>query len=229
MTSDQWQAVFLSVQVPLASVVCSLPLAVVTAAIVSKRFRGRAILETLINLPLILPPVVTGYLLLVLFGREGFLGKSLKSLLGLEFVFDFWGAVLAAAIVSFPLMVRAIRVAFDGVDVDLKVASRTLGLGPLETFFRVSLPLCKSGIVAGCLLGFARSMGEFGATIMIAGNIAGQTQTIPLYIFEQLQSPGGMQNAIPVVLISVAVAAIALWISGLFEGDRVESDRRAMS
>ncbi len=225
MTGDQWQAILLSVQVALASVACSLPLAVVVAAVLRSRFFGKAIVETVVNLPLILPPVVTGYLLLLLFGREGWIGAPLKALLGVEFVFGFWGAVLAAAIVSFPLMVRAIRISFDSVDRDLIAASRTLGVGPLETFVRVTLPLSKSGLVAGCLLAFARSMGEFGATIMVAGNIAGRTQTIPLYIFEQLQAPGSAANATPVVLVSVVVAAIALWFSGLFEsGERIRRD-----
>ena len=221
MTGDQWQAIFLSVQVATASTLLSLPLAIAVSWLFFRcRFRGKAILETAVNLPLILPPVVTGYFLLMLFGRRGWVGSALFNLFGVEFVFNFGGAVLAAAIVSFPLMVRAIRLAFDSVDAELIEASRTLGLGSWRTFFRVILPLSRNGVIAGSLLTFARSMGEFGATIMVAGNIAGRTQTIPLYTFEQLSSPDGIDNALPVVLVSVLVAAVGLWLSGFLESSQ---------
>ena len=214
MTTAEWNAIWLSVQVAALSVVISLPIAIAIAWILArKRFVGKAILETVVNLPLVLPPVVTGYLLLVTFGQSGLIGKALNEWLGIRIVFDWKGAALAAAIVSFPLMVRAIKVAFLSVDQNLENAARTLGAKPVDSFCTISLPLAKHGIVAGCLLTFARSLGEFGATIMIAGNIAGETQTIPLYIFEQLQAPGGSEKAYAVIIFSIVISAIALLIS----------------
>ena len=149
-------------------------------------------------------------MLLVTFGRRGLVGRYLEEWFGLRLVFDWKGAALAAAVVSFPLMVRAIRVAFASVDSRLEQAARTLGAGPLDAFFTISLPLARHGVIAGCVLAFARSLGEFGATIMIAGNIPGLTRTIPLYIFNQLQVPGGIEQSLPVVLFSIFIAAGAL-------------------
>ena len=177
-----------------------------------KRFYGKAALETLVNLPLVLPPVVTGYLLLVTFGRRGLVGQHLEDWFGLRLVFDWKGAALAAAVVSFPLMVRAIRIAFASVDHRLEQAARTLGAGPLDAFFTISLPMARHGVIAGCVLAFARSLGEFGATIMIAGNIPGETQTIPLYIYSQLETPGGIEQSVTIVIVSVFIAAAALAI-----------------
>ena len=167
--------------------------------------------------PLVLPPVVVGYLLLVSFGRNGWLGKFLFDSFGVEFVFDFKGAVLAASIVSFPLMVRAIRLAFESVDRRLIQSAKTLGANPWKTFWSVVFPLSRRGLIAGCMLAFARSLGEFGATIMVAGNIAGETKTIPLFVYDQLQSPGGIGNCWPVVVCSILIAMIALLISSRFE------------
>jgi molybdate transport system permease protein len=177
-----------------------------------KRFLGKGVVETVINLPLVLPPVVTGYLLLITFGRRGLVGSYLEDWFGLRLVFDWKGAALASAVVSFPLMVRAIRTAFASVDRRLEQAARTLGAGPLDTFFTISLPLARHGVVAGCVLAFARSLGEFGATIMIAGNIPGQTRTIPLYIYNQLETPGGIEQSLAIVVFSVVMAAAALAI-----------------
>ena len=197
----------------LAAVAVSLPLGVALGWLLARRdFAGKVALETLVNLPLVLPPVVTGYALLVTFGRHGWLGRYLERWLGLRLVFDWKGAALASAVVAFPLMVRAIRLTFAAVDPRLEQASRTLGVGPLGTFVHVTLPLARGGIVAGCVLAFARSMGEFGATVMIAGNIPGQTRTIPLFIYTMLESPGGAERAWRVVVLSVILSAAALLV-----------------
>jgi molybdate transport system permease protein len=200
------------------AVVCSLPFAIGIGWLMAKRrFRGKLILETLINLPLVLPPVVTGYLLLVLFGRQGVLGSWLELTLGLRFVFDWKGAALASAVVAFPLLVRPIRLAFSSIDDRLVQAARTLGAGPFDAFRTILLPLARPGILSGCLLGFARSVGEFGATIMIAGSIPGQTRTIPLLIYSQLDAPGGIQASVRLVLASVVIAALALLVGELID------------
>jgi molybdate transport system permease protein len=218
MTSEQWQATILSLQVAATCTIVSLPFAVLIAMVLSKS-RGlfRLILDTMVNLPLVMPPVVTGYLLLVTFGRRGFLGSVLYQTFGIEFVFDFKGAVLAAAIVAFPLMVRAIRIAFDSVDPNLTQAANSLGATPWKSFWTVRFPLSLGGLAAGCLLSFARSLGEFGATIMVAGSIAGETKTIPLFIYEQLQTPGGIKHCWPVIVLSILIAMVALVVSAQFE------------
>lgn len=213
MSAGEWNAIRLSLQVALVGVLASLPLGIALGWLLArKRFWGKAILETLVNLPLVVPPVVTGYLLLVTFGRRGLVGRYLEDWWGVRLVFDWKGAALAAAVVSFPLMVRAIRIAFASVDRRLEQAARTLGAGPLDAFLTVSLPLARHGLIAGCVLAFARSLGEFGATIMIAGNIPGETRTIPLYIFNQLETPGGMEKSVPIVVFSILIAAAALMI-----------------
>lgn len=211
LTPAEWEAVRLSLWVGATAVLASLPLGVALGWLLArKQFYGKSALETLINLPLVLPPVVTGYLLLMTFGRRGWLGQHLDAWLGIRIVFNWKGAALASAVIAFPLMVRAMRTAFLSVDARLERAARTLGAGWLDTFFTVTLPLARHGLIAGCILAFARSMGEFGATIMIAGNIPGQTRTIPLYIYDLLESPGGAEQAHRVVLISIAIAAVAL-------------------
>lgn len=218
MTYEQWQAISLSLQVATTSTVISLPFAIFVAWLLSTQTGLiRVAMDTIVNLPLVLPPVVTGYLLLVLLGRNGMLGKFLSRTFGLEFVFDFNGAVLAASIVSFPLMVRAVRLAFDSVDRRLILAAKTLGKNPWKTFWQVTVPLSRRGLIAGCMLAFARSLGEFGATIMVAGNIAGETKTIPLFVYDQLQSPGGVENCWPVILFSVLIAMVALFVSSRLE------------
>jgi molybdate transport system permease protein len=208
---EEWQAIRLSVQVSLAAVAVSLPFGVALGWLLARHdFRGKVLVETVLNLPLVLPPVVTGYLLLVAFGRNGSLGGLLDRWLGVRLVFDWKGAALASAVVAFPLMVRAIRLAFSAVDRRLEQAARTLGAGPLDAFFTVTLPLARPGIIAGAILAFARGMGEFGATLMIAGNIPGETRTIPLYIYTLLETPGGADRAQRVLAVSVLVAAAAL-------------------
>ncbi len=211
LDADEWQAIRLSLLVAGVAAGCSLPPAVLVGWLLAKRqFAGKFLVETLVNLPLVLPPVVTGYLLLVVFGRKGPLGALLERTLGWRFVFDWKGAALAAAVVSFPLMVRPIRVAFAAVDDRLLQAARTLGAGPLDAFLTIALPLARRGVLSGLLLAWARSMGEFGATIMIAGSIPGETRTMPLMVYSLLESAGGMQRAGRLVVASIIIAAAAL-------------------
>ena len=211
LTPAEWQAVRLTLLVAATAIVLTLPLAIAVGWLLAKRsFPGKFLVETLVNLPLVMPPVVTGYLLLVLFGREGVLGRFFENTLGLRFVFDWKGAALASAVVAFPLLVRPIRLSFAAIDERLVQAGRTLGAGPWDAFWSISLPLARSGILSGALLGFARSMGEFGATIMIAGSIPGETRTISLLIYSLLETPGGMQASLRLVWISIAIAAAAL-------------------
>lgn len=218
LSPDELAALRVSFLVASSAVIASLPGGVALGWLLARhRFRGKSFVETFVNLPLVLPPVVTGYLLLVLFGRNGWLGGWFENWLGIRFVFDWKGAALASAVVSFPLMVRAIRLAFTGVDHRLEQAARTLGAGPWDTFFTISLPLARHGVIAGSVLAFARSLGEFGATIMIAGNIPGETRTIPLFIYSQLETPGGLQRAQTMVVVAVLVAAAALAAGEFFE------------
>jgi molybdate transport system permease protein len=182
--------------------------------------------ETVVSLPLVLPPVVTGFFLLVLFGRNGPIGALLETMFGWRIAFTWIGAALAAGVVAFPLMVRAIRLAFDGIEPRLEFAAESLGSGPVRTFFRVSLPLAMRGVIAGTVLAFARSVGEFGATIVVAGNIPGQTRTIPLAIFSHVQRPGGIEESWRLVLVCVAIAAAAMFASGWLSrraGDRPDA------
>ncbi len=231
LSAEEWLAVALSLRVALVATLVSLPVAIALGYLLARRqFRGKSLLETVLNLPLVLPPVVVGYLLLVAFGRNGFLGRWLEKWFGLQFVFDWKGAALASAVMAFPLAVRAIRVAMAGVDPRLEQAARTLGAGRRETFFRVTLPLARRGVIAGAVLGFARSIGEFGATIMIAGSIPGATQTIPLEIYNLLNSPGGTERAARLVVVSILIAAAALVVSEWFErrGNLVAPSARAV-
>jgi molybdate transport system permease protein len=216
LTSDEWQAVSLTLLVAGTAVAASLPLGVLAGWVLAKRqFPGKLALETVLNLPLVLPPVVTGYLLLVVFGRQGAIGAWLEAV-GIRLVFDWKGAALAAAVMGFPLLVRPIRVAFAGVDDGLLAAARTLGASPLDAFWSIAMPLARRGILGGCTLAFARAMGEFGATIMIAGSIPGQTRTMTLHIYEVL-SGGGFERTRNLVLISIVIAAGALMVSEYFE------------
>ena len=200
----------LSLRVAVACVLASLPPAVALGWLLARRdFPGKFLLDGLCHLPLVLPPVVTGYLLLRLFGRRGLLGPLLDGL-GLPLVFDWKGAALASAVVAFPLSLRAVRLAIEDVDPRLEGVARTLGAGPVRAFFTVTLPLAASGLWVGALLAFARSLGEFGATITFVANIPGQTRTIPLAIYTSLNQPGGEEAALRLVWISVAVSLAAL-------------------
>jgi molybdate transport system permease protein len=208
---DQWQAVRLSVQVAAIAALGSLPLGIAVAWLLARRdFWGKTLLETLVNLPLVLPPVVTGYLLLVIFGRQGWIGGRLDRWFGLQIVFTWKAAALASAVMAFPLMVRSIRLAFGSIDTRLEQAARTLGAGPFDAFVTITLPLARDGIIAGSVLAFARSIGEFGATIMISGSIPGETRTVPLEIYSLIESPGGADQARGLVLASILIAAVAM-------------------
>lgn len=207
-------ALFLSLKVSAVATLASLPVAVACAhALARGRFAGRAALDGLVHLPLVLPPVVTGYLLLLAFGRRGPVGAWLEGTFGITFAFRWTGAALAAAVMGFPLMVRAIRLAIEAVDPRLEQAAATLGAPRAAVFATVTLPLILPGIIAGAVLGFAKAMGEFGATITFVSAIPGQTQTLPSAIYGALQVPGGEALAARMVLISVAVALIAVAVS----------------
>lgn len=213
-TPDEWRAVALSLRVSIWATLLSLPFGIYVAHVLARRqFWGKQLLNGLVHLPLILPPVVTGYLLLLAFGRKGFIGHYLDQWFGLVLAFKWTGAVLAAAVMAFPLMVRAIRLAFEAVDPKLEQAAGTLGAAPLWVFLTVTLPLILPGIIAGAVLAFAKAMGEFGATITFVSNIPGQTQTLPSAVYTFLQVPGGDPQAFRLVLVAIAVAMLALILS----------------
>lgn len=214
LSPEEWQALALSLRVSLWATVVSLPLGVFVAyALARWRFRGREVLNGLVHLPLILPPVVTGYLLLLAFGRKGLIGQYLDQWFGIVLAFRWTGAVLAAAVMAFPLMVRAIRLAIEAVDPKLEEAASTLGAPRLWVFSTVTLPLILPGIIAGSILAFAKAMGEFGATITFVANIPGQTQTLPSAIYAFLQVPGGDAQAWRLVVVAIVVAMAALLLS----------------
>ena len=207
----EWQIVGLSLQIAVWAIMASLPLAVLVAlALARAQFWGREILNIAVHLPLVLPPVVTGYLLLILFGAQGPLGRFFETVFGLTFAFRWTGAALACGIMAFPLMVRAIRLALEAVDPKLEEAAATLGASRVRIFATVTLPLMLPGILAGTILGFAKALGEFGATITFVSNIPGQTQTIPTAIYSLLQVPGQEGAALRLILISIALSAGAL-------------------
>jgi molybdate transport system permease protein len=214
LSPTEWQAVALSLRVSFWATLCSLPLGIATAyALARGNFWGRQALNGLVHLPLILPPVVTGYLLLLTFGRKGPVGAVLEQWFGVVLAFRWTGAVLAAAIMAFPLLVRAIRLSIEAVDPKLEQAASTLGANRVMVFATVTLPLILPGVLAGTILAFAKAMGEFGATITFVANIPGQTQTLPSAIYGFLQVPGGDQDAFRLVGIAIAVALSALFLS----------------
>jgi molybdate transport system permease protein len=211
----EWQAIALSLKVSIWASLLSLPFGIFTAyALARWEFAGKQLLNGLVHLPLILPPVVTGYLLLLAFGTQGALGGFLQQF-GIILAFRWTGAALAAAIMGFPLMVRAIRLSIEAVDPKLEQAAATLGANRLWAFATVTLPLILPGVIAGTILAFAKAMGEFGATITFVSNIPGQTQTLPSAIYAFLQVPGGESAALRLVLISVGIAMSALILSEL--------------
>ena len=210
----EWEAVRLSLKVSLWATLLSLPVGVLTAyALARWRFPGRQVLNGLVHLPLILPPVVTGYLRLLTFGGRTPIGGWLSDTFGIELAFRWTGAALAAAIMAFPLMVRAIRLSLDAVDPKLEEAAATLGAAGPMVFWRVTLPLILPGVLTGAVLGFAKAMGEFGATITFVSNIPGETRTVPSAIYAFLQVPGGESAALRLVMVSVIVAVGALALS----------------
>ena len=201
----------LSLRVAVASVVCSLPFAVLVAHCLARSsFPGKTLFDAIIHLPLVLPPVVVGFALLVLFGKHGPIGSLLDRWFGIVLAFRWTGAALASAIMGFPLMVRAIRLSIEAIDQRLEVAARTLGASKAWVFTSITLPLALPGIVTGTLLSFARGLGEFGATITFVSNIPGETQTLPLAVYTFTQVPGGEGNALRLSLIAVVLSVVAL-------------------
>jgi molybdate transport system permease protein len=214
MSEIERQALWLSLQVALAAVAFATPVALALAWTVARaRLPGKVVIEAIVNLPLVLPPVVIGYALLVSFGRNAPLGRWLHESFGWQFVFTFRGAVLAAAVMALPLMVRAMRQALEAVDTGLEAAARTLGASRAVIFTTITLPLMAPGLLSGAVLGFAASLGEFGATITFVSNVPGQTQTLPLAIYSALQQPGGDEAAARLVLCAVLLAVSALALS----------------
>lgn len=216
MSELEIEALKLSLQVALAAVGFSLPIAVFTAWLLArKEFAWKSLVDGFVHLPLILPPVVVGYVLLVGLGRNGIVGGFLHDVFGITIAFTWKGAAVAAAVMAFPLMVRAIRLSLESVDQGLEQAARTLGASPLRVFATVTLPLASPGILTGAILGFARSLGEFGATITFVSNIPGETRTLPIALYTLTQIPGGEAGAFRLVVISVLVAFAALLASEL--------------
>jgi molybdate transport system permease protein len=217
LTPAEWSAIELSLRVAMTSALCSLPFGIAVAFLLARRrFPGRALVDAFVHLPLVIPPVVTGYVLLLLFGRRGPVGGLLEDAFGIVLAFNWTGAALAAAIMGFPLMVRAIRISIDAVDQRLEAAASTLGANHLIVWTTITLPLILPGILAGVVLAFARALGEFGATITFVGNIPGVTQTIPSAIYSSIQVPGGDLSALRLTAISVVIAFVALMVSEFF-------------
>ncbi|WP_293765157.1 molybdate ABC transporter permease subunit [uncultured Aquitalea sp.] len=222
-----WPALFLSLKVACWATIINLVLGVGTGYLLARaRFPGRDVLDTLLTLPMVMPPTVLGYYLLVLVGRRSWLGGWLHDTLGVNLIFSWQGAVLAAAIVAFPLVFKPARAAFESVDSQLEQAARVLGVSELALFFRVTLPLAWRGILAGLLLAFARAMGEFGATLMVAGSIPGKTQTLSIAIYEAVQA-GQDDAANQLVLITSAVCVAALLLAGRLAPGRLAREENA--
>lgn len=218
LSQEEISAVKLSMIVGFWSVFLSLPFGVFFGWLLARfEFFGKSILDGFLHLPLVVPPVVTGYLLLILFGRRnGIFGPWLYETFGLSFAFNYKGAALASAVVAFPLMVRAIRLSIESIDQNLEQAAKTLGAGPFRVFFTITLPLAVPGIISGIVLAFARSLGEFGATVTFVGNTYGQTQTLPLALSAVLQVPGSELYAARLAIISLIIAFGSLIISEYF-------------
>lgn len=214
LTAGEWAILGLSLKVSLVAVALMLPISYALAWLLARhRFPGKILVDALVHLPLVIPPVVTGWLLLILFGRTGPIGAWLESTFGITLIFRWTGAALAAGIMALPLMVRAMRLSIDAVDRRLEEAARTLGASRWRTYATVTLPLSLPGLVAGAVLGFARSIGEFGATITFVSNIPGETQTLPLAIYVALQVPGGEGAVTRLAILSVLLSLAALLIS----------------
>ncbi|MCG6878921.1 MAG: molybdate ABC transporter permease subunit [Deltaproteobacteria bacterium] len=214
LTSMEWEALRLSLWISSWAVAVSVPFGILVAWILARlRFPGKSIFDGIVHLPLVLPPVVTGYVLLVLFGRKGPLGAFLQDHLGVTLAFNWKGAALAAAVMAFPLLVRAVRLSMESVDQELEAAARTLGAGPLRVFFTVTLPLVAPGIISGLILAFARCLGEFGATITFVSNIPGETRTLSLALYTLTQMPDGETGAMRLCLLSAGVAMVAMVLS----------------
>ena len=230
LTPEELTALWLSLKIGLwCTALIAVP-GIVTGWLLARvRFPGKAIVDGLVHLPLVLPPVVPGYLLLLLLGRQGPLGRWLYETWGIALAFTWQGAVVASALMAFPLMVRAVRLAVTLVEPRLEEAARTLGAGPLRVWLTVTVPLSLPGILTGLVLAFARSLGEFGATVTFVGNVAGETRTLPLAIYTYTQIPGGDGPALRLVVISILLALAALWVSelGARRVERMLGNRRA--
>ncbi|MDX1377056.1 MAG: molybdate ABC transporter permease subunit [Burkholderiales bacterium] len=214
LSPEELDAIRLSLRVAGWSVAASLPLAVAAAWLLARReFPGKTLFDALVHLPLVLPPVVVGYFLLLGFGRQGPLGALLEGCCGVVLAFRWTGAALACAVMGFPLMVRAVRLSLEAIDPGLESAARTLGAGPVAVFFSVTLPLAAPGLVTGALLSFARSLGEFGATITFVSNIPGETRTLPIAIYTYTQVPDGDAQALRLSLVAVVLSIAALFLS----------------
>ncbi|QIM62696.1 molybdate ABC transporter permease [Pasteurellaceae bacterium Orientalotternb1] len=213
-TPQELNAIFLSLKIASVSILFALPFAIAVAWLLArKNFWGKNLLNGVIHLPLVLPPVVIGYLLLVLMAKKGAIGQWLWQWFGVSFSFSWRGAVLASMVMAFPLMVRAIRLSFEAIDPKLEQAARTLGASPLKVFFTLNLPLSFVGIVSGAVLGFARSLGEFGATITFVSNIPNETQTIPAALYTFIETPDGELAAARLCLVAIVISLIALFCS----------------
>lgn len=213
-TSQELNAIFLSLKIASVAILFALPFAIAVAWLLArKNFWGKNLLNGIIHLPLVLPPVVIGYLLLVLMAKKGAIGQLLWQWFGFSFSFSWRGAVLASMVMAFPLMVRAIRLSFENIDPKLEQAARTLGASPLKVFFTLNLPLSFVGIVSGAVLGFARSLGEFGATITFVSNIPNETQTIPAALYTFIETPDGELAAARLCLVAIVISLIALFCS----------------
>ena len=216
LTPDEWTAVLLSLRVAVVATLAALPFGIAIAWVLARKdFWGKTLVDALVHLPLVLPPVVTGYLLLIAFGRRGIFGDFLADI-GIVFAFRWTGAALACGVMGFPLLVRAIRLSIEAVDTRLEAASRTLGADALRVFFTVTLPLALPGIIAGMVLCFAKALGEFGATITFVSNIPGETQTISSAIYTYLQIPTGDAAAARLAVLAIVISLVALIASEWF-------------
>ncbi|MEF0940489.1 molybdate ABC transporter permease subunit [Rhizobium sp. BR 362] len=214
LSSDEWTAIELSLRVSTVAMLVSLPFGIAAAMLLARgKFWGKSIFNGIIHLPLILPPVVTGFILLILFGRKGPIGALLDQYLGIVFSFRWTGAALACGVMGFPLMVRSIRLSIEAVDRKLEEAAGTLGASPLWIFLTVTLPLILPGVIAGMILSFAKAMGEFGATITFVSNIPGETQTLSSAIYTFTQVPGGDAGALRLTLVAIVISMVALLAS----------------
>ncbi|MGJ0579639.1 molybdate ABC transporter permease subunit [Xenorhabdus bovienii] len=214
LSEYEWQAILLSLQISGISVLFSLPLGILMAWVLARcQFFGKSLLDSIIHLPLVLPPVVVGYLLLLSMGRRGVIGEFIYDWFGVSFAFSWTGAALASAVVAFPLMVRAIRLALESIDRRLEQAARTLGASSLRVFFTITLPLSLPGVIVGAVLAFARSLGEFGATITFVSNIPGETRTIPLAMYTLIETPGAETAAARLCVIAIVLALVSLMLS----------------
>ena len=227
LTPEEWTAIRLSLKIAMTATLASLPFGLFAAyALARWRFPGKTIVDSIIHLPLVLPPVVTGYMLLILFGRRGAFGAPLAEYLGIVFSFRWTGAALACAVMGFPLMVRPIRLSIEAIDSRLEDTAGTLGANSLWTFALVTLPLAMPGLIVGLTLCFAKALGEFGATITFVSNIPGETQTISAAIYTYTQSPGGDASALRLTIVSITIALGALILSELVH--RLASRRLAI-